>query len=170
MDEGPTIGRFFACIVNRRVYANNKTAEGVLNGKISCLWAYNTKILIDDNVDIANECLKGGIVVYLIQKGRERDHNRWAPRILNQGRLSHYSHPSFEEAFLAVVNDASVGKLGEKIRILNLPENLYYRPPKPGTLSEWRARYRSWVQTSRPPNYDPADEATQFASPWARQD
>ena len=115
--DGPEAGKLFFLIVNRKNYARLPNLQGYLNGKVSSLLHFNTKVLIDDNLDIASECGSHGILVYHLSTSRPNDSYR--PRALWDIGFSSHTFPSFESATYQILNDLYTGDLQRKLRALD---------------------------------------------------
>ena len=124
--DKPKEGFLFLQIVDRKTWQKKRGREGVnFNGKAKCLKHFNTKFLIDDNLDIVEECCDSGIVAYKCEPSRvwnwpkrrkEDEEHVYAQFVKDQ--LEHVSGASFAETCDAAVEDRRSGNLWRKLRVV----------------------------------------------------
>ena len=110
----PTEGYLFLEITDRKKWSVHHTGE--LNGKCANLQHHGTQILVDDNLDICQECASGGILPYHIRTNYK--HKRFVNADLASADIYHTSVNSFPEAIDAIIEDANSGLLATKIEVL----------------------------------------------------
>ena len=123
--QGPRLDNLFFVIVNRKNWVSFPDKQGYLNGKVSALLHWNTKVLIDDKLEICTECSSFGVLCYHLSTSSS---NIFRPRPLWE--LGHSSHtfPSFEAAAYQIVNDLFTGELQRKLQALNRVAQRYKVP------------------------------------------
>ena len=124
--DRPTEGHLFLCIVDRKLWSDSPLASCNFNGKAACLEHFGTRFLIDDNVDICEECCSSAIVAYQCKStGRPKQQRLYKDPFLAAEQLEHVGGRSFDLTCSDIIEDRNSGALWQKLHVLEKRARLF---------------------------------------------
>ena len=104
--------------MDRKTWSDDRRPVN-FNGKAVALEHFNTRFLIDDNLDIVEECCESGILAYKCAPGRSRRREKeYRNPLFEREELEHPSGSSFNFCVEDVISDRRSGDLWRKLHIL----------------------------------------------------
>ena len=115
----PTEGHLFLCIVDRKLWSESPLAGCNFNGKAVALEHFGTRFLVDDNVDICEECCTSAILAYQCSStGRPNQQRLYKNTFLEIEKLEHVGGYSFDLTCSDIIEDRKSGALWQKLHVL----------------------------------------------------
>ena len=117
--DRPTEGHLFLCIVDRKLWSDSPLASCNFNGKAAALEHFGTRFIIDDNVDICEECCTSAILAYqCCSTGRPNKQRLYKDAFLEIEGFRHVGGYSFDLVCSDVIEDRKSGALWQKLHVL----------------------------------------------------
>ena len=114
----PTEGHLFLCIVDRKLWSDNPQGCN-FNGKAVALEHFGTRFLVDDNIDIVEECCASAILAYqCASSGRPKQQRLYKDAFLEVEQLEHVGGYSFDLTCSDIIEDRNSGALWQKLHVL----------------------------------------------------
>ena len=122
----PTEGHLFLCIVDRKLWSDSPLASCNFNGKAVALEHFGTRFLVDDNVDICEECCTSAILAYqCASTGRPKQQRLYKDPFLAAEQLEHVGGYSFDLICSDIIEDRNSGALWQKLHVLEMRARLF---------------------------------------------
>jgi len=117
----PTPDYLCLCIIDSRTWSERPNPRWNFNGKAAALQHHHTRILIDDNLGIVEECLDAGILAYKVapNKRRKREPACTFQPFVREG-IPHTSNSTLLETVCDLINERDSGDLWVKLGLCEL--------------------------------------------------
>ena len=144
----PTVGCLYMCICDAKTWqgGNSEWVRGLnFNGKAAALRYFQTSVLVDDNLEICDECITYGIVAYKVKpssgrsdkgkgkgKRKGKDDHVFRAHVLEDNDLPHPELDNFTACARQLIQERGSGELFSKINFVEANYDAALRNPRRG--------------------------------------